>query len=77
MMEQQLHTKDANGFLYNETCELYINRHRRLTISRMVKETNLPYNFVANFTQREQKNNEKIIKFRDYLKHYHDNPDLV
>jgi hypothetical protein len=77
MMEQQVHNVAPNGYLYDETCELYINRHRRLTISRMVKETKLPYNFVANFAQREQKNIEKVIKFRDYLKKYHDNPDLV
>lgn len=77
MMEQQLHTENANGDLYYNTCYYYINRHRKLTISRMVKETKLPYNFVANFTQREHKNSEKIIKFRDYLKHYYDNPHLV
>lgn len=77
MEQQQLAVQEHNGFLYTETCHLYHNRHRKLTISRMVKETNLPWNFVANFAQREQKNNDKIITLRNYLLRYIEKPELI
>lgn len=73
-MEQQL----KNGSLYNETMELYVNRHRKLTIGRLVKETGLPWNFVCNLSQRvPTKSDHKLQQLHDHLKRYVDNPHLI
>lgn len=73
-MEQQI----TNGSLYNETLQLYVNRHRKLTIGRLVKETGLPWNFVGNLPQRvPTKSDHKLQVLYDHLKRYENNPDLI
>lgn len=63
--------------IYDQTVELYNNRHRKLTISRIVKETDLSWNFVSSFAIRKPANVERIQKLREYLLKYKTKPELV